>query len=63
MPRTTDNTRATATAVTSETMYIEGEPSVQTRPEARAVTVSKKGRGWGTSAPIARKEPRNLQRG
>ena len=63
MPRTRDNTHATATAVTSETMYVEGEPSVQTRPEARAVTVSKKGRGQGTSAPIARKEPRNLQRG
>ena len=63
IPRTRDNTRATATAVTSETMYDEGEPSVQTRPEARAVTVPKKGRGRGTSAPIAHKEPRNLERG
>ena len=63
MPRTRDNARATATAVTSETMYDEGEPSVQTRPEARAVTVPKKGRGRGIPAPIARKEPRNPQRG
>ena len=63
MPRTRDNTSATATAVTSETMYVEGEPSVQTRPEAKAVTVPKRGRGQGITAPIARKEPRNLQRG
>ena len=50
MPRTRDNTRNTATAVTSEMVYDEGEPSVQTRPEARAVTVPKKGRGWGIPA-------------
>ena len=63
MPRTRDNTRTTATAVTSETMYDEGESSLQTRPKARAVTVPKKGRGQGIPAPIARKEPRNPQRG
>ena len=63
MPRTRDNIRATATAVTSETMYDEGEPSGQTRPGARAVTVLKRGRGRGISFPVARKEPRNPQRG
>ena len=63
MPRTKDNTGAAATTVTSETMNIEGEPSVQTRPEARVVTVPKRGRGRGTAVPIARKEPRNPQRG
>ena len=63
MPRTKHNTGAAATAVTSETMYIEGEPSVQTRLEARVVAVSKRGRGRGTPIPIARKEPRNPQRG
>ena len=63
MPRTKDNTGAAATAVTSETMYIDGEPSVQTRPEARVVTAPKRGRGQGTPVPIAHKEPRNPQRG
>ena len=51
------------TTVTSETMYIEGEPSVQTRLEARVVTVPKRGRGRGAPIPIARKEPRDSQRG
>ena len=63
MPRTKDNTGAAATTVTSETMYIEGEPSVQTRPEAKVVTVPKRGRGRGTPVPIAHKEPRDPQRG
>ena len=45
MPHTRDNIHTTATAVTSEMMYDEGEPSGQTRPGARAVTVPKKGRG------------------
>ena len=63
MPRTRDNIRTVATAVTSETMYDEGEPSGQTRPGARAVTVPKKGRGRGIPVPVARKEPRNPQRG
>ena len=63
MPRTRDNIRTTATAVTSEMMYDEGEPSGQTRPGARAVTVPKKGRGRGIPVPVTRKEPRNFQRG
>ena len=63
MPRTKDNTGAAATTVTSETLYIEGEPSVQTRLEARVVTVPKRGRGRGTPVPIACKEPRDPQRG
>ena len=63
MPRTKDYTGAAVTAVTSETMYVEREPSVQTRLEARVVTVPKRGRGRGTPVPIARKEPRNPQRG
>ena len=63
MPRTKDNTGAAVTTVTSETMNVEGEPSVQTRPEARVVTVPKRGRGRGTPVPIAHKEPRNPQRG
>ena len=45
MPRTEDNTGAAATTVTSETLYVEGEPSVQTGLEARVVTVPKRGRG------------------
>ena len=52
-----------ATTVTSETMYVEGEPSVQTRLEARVATVPKRGRGRGAPIPIARKEPRGSQRG
>ena len=63
MPHTRDNIRTTATAVTSETMYDEGEPSGQTRPGARVATVPKKGRGWGIPVPVAHKEPRNPQRG
>ena len=45
LPHTEDNAGAAATTVTSETMYVEGEPSVQTRLEARVVTVPKRGRG------------------
>ena len=63
MPRTRDNIHTTATAVTSETMYDEGDLSGQTKSGARVVTVLKKGRGRGIPAPVARKEPRNFQRG
>ena len=45
LPHTEDNAGAAATTVTSEMMYVEGEPSVQTRLEARVVTVPKRGRG------------------
>ena len=62
MPRTEDNMGAAAATVTSETVYIEGEPSVPTRLEAGEVTVSKKG-GQDTPVPVACKEPRNPQEG
>ena len=63
LPRTKDNTSAAATTVTSETLYVEGETSVQTGLQARVVTVTKRGRGRGAPVPVARKEPRNPQRG
>ena len=63
MPHTEDNTGAAVTTFTSEMLYIEGEPSVQTGLETRVVTVPKRGRGRGTLVPVARKEPRNPQRG
>ena len=63
MPRTKDNTGAAVTTVTSKMLYVEGEPSVQTGLEARVVTVPKRERGQGTPVPIARKEPRDPQRG
>ena len=63
LPRTKDNTSAAATTVTSETLYIEGETSAPTGLQARVVTVTKKGRGRGALVPVARKEPRNPQRG
>ena len=61
MPHTEDNTGAAVARVTSETLYIEGEPSVQTGLEARVVTVPKRGGGRGTLVPVAHKEPRNPQ--
>ena len=63
MPHTEDNTGAAVATVTSETLYVEGEPSVQTGLEARVVTVPKGGGGRGTPVPVARKEPRNPQVG
>ena len=61
MPRTEDNTGAAVATVTSETMYIEGGPSVQTGLGARVIAVPKREGGRGT--PVARKEPRNPPRG
>ena len=61
MIRTEDNTGAAVATVTSETLYIEGGPSVQTGLGARVITVPKRGGGRGT--PVARKEPRNPPRG
>ena len=63
MPRTEDNAGAVAATVTSEMVYIEGEPPVQTGLEARVVTVSKRGGGRGTPVSVARKEPRKPQWG
>ena len=61
LPRTEDNAGAAAATVTSETMYVEGGPSVQTGLGAWVMTVPKRGEGRG--APVARKEPRNPPRG
>ena len=61
MPRTEDNPIAAVATVTSETFYIEGEPSVQTGLEAKVVPVPKRGGGQGTPVPVAHKEPRNPQ--
>ena len=61
MPHTEDNTGAAVATVTSEMLYIEGGPSVQTGLGARVITVPKRGGGRGT--PVARKEPRNPPRG
>ena len=44
LPRTEDNAGVAVTTITSETMYVEGEPSVQIRLEARVATVPKRGR-------------------
>ena len=63
MPCTKDNTGAAAATVTSETLYVEGEPSVQTGPEVRVVTEPKRGGGQGALVPVARKELRNPQGG
>ena len=63
LPRTKDNTSAAVTMVTSEMLYIEGETSAQTGLQARVETVTKRGRGRGASVPVARKGPRNSQRG
>ena len=43
MPRTKDNAGAAVATVTSETVYVEGEPPAQTGLEARVVTVPKRG--------------------
>ena len=45
MPHTEDNTGVAVATVTSETLYIEGGPSVQTRLGARVITVPKRGGG------------------
>ena len=63
MPHTEDNAGAVAATVTSETVYIEGEPSVQTGLEATVATVSRRGGGRGAPVPVARKEPRKPQGG
>ena len=63
LPRTRDNANVTATTVTSQTLYTEGETSAQTGPPVRVEAVTKKGRRWGASMSIARKEPRNFKKG
>ena len=45
MPRTEDNTGDAVATVTSETLYVEGGPSVQTGLGARVITVPKRGGG------------------
>ena len=61
MPHTKDNSGAAVATVTSETLYVGGEPSVQTGLGARVITVPK--RGGGRGAPVAHKEPRNPPKG
>ena len=63
MPRAEDNASAVAATVTSEMVYIEGEPSVWTRLEATVVTVPRRGGGQDAPVPVARKEPRKTQGG
>ena len=61
LPRTEDNRGTVVATVTSEMMYVERGPSVQTGLGARVVTMPKRGGGRGT--PLACKEPRNPPRG
>ena len=61
MPHTEDSSGTAAATVTSEKLYVEGEPSVQTGLGARVITVPKRGGGQGT--PVAHKELRNPPRG
>ena len=63
LPCTKDNASAAATTMTSETLYTEGETSVQIGLQSRVETVMKRGRGRGAPMSVARKEPRNVQRG
>ena len=63
LPRTRDNANVAVTTVTSQTLYTEGETSVQTGPPVRVEAVTKKGRRWGASMSIACKEPRNFKKG
>ena len=63
MPRTEDNVSVGTATVTSETLYIEGEPSAQTGLGTGVVTVSKRGGGQDALVPVARKEPRKPQKG
>ena len=55
MPCTEDNTGAAVATVTSEMLYVEGGPSVQTGLGARVITMPKRGGGRGT--PVAHKNP------
>ena len=63
MPRTKDNAGAAVATVTSETMYVEGDPTTQAGLEARMVTVSKRRGEPDAPMSVARKEPRKLQGG
>ena len=63
LPHTRDNANVAATTVTSQTLYTEGETSAQTGLPVRVEAVTKKGRRWGASMSIARKEPRNFKKG
>ena len=63
LPRTRDNANVAATTVTSQTLYTEGETSMQTGPRVTVEAVTKKGRRQGAPVSIARKEPRNFKKG
>ena len=63
MPCTKDNTGAAVATVTSETVYVEGEPPTQTGLGARVVTEPERGGEQDTPMSVARKEPRKSQGG
>ena len=63
LPRTKDNANVAASTVTSQTLYTEGQTSMQTGPRVRMEAVTQKGRGRGAPVAIARKEPRNFRKG
>ena len=62
LPSTRDNANVTATTVTSQTLYTEGETSAQAGLQARVEAVTKKSGGRGPLVAVARKEPRNFKR-
>ena len=63
LPRTRDNANVTATTVTSQTLYTEGETSTQAGLQARVEAITKKSGGRGPLVAVARKEPRNFKKG
>ena len=63
MPRTRDNVSVVTSTVTSETLYVEGESSVQTGLGTRVATVSERQGEQDALVPVARKEPRKLLKG
>ena len=63
LPRTRDNANVAVTTVTSQTLYTEGETSVQTGLQVTVEAVTKKGRRQGAPMSIAHKEPRNFKKG
>ena len=63
MPCTKDNAGTAVAMVTSETVYMEGDPQTQAGLEARMVTVSKRGGEQDAPMSVVRKEPRKPQGG
>ena len=63
LPRTKDNANVAVTTVTSQTLYTEGETSVQAGLQVRVEAVTKKGGGRGPLVAVAHKEPRKFKKG